>query len=416
VATPGAQIVEVRPDEDSDPMIGRRGQVIFNSLTSTLETVPDFPHGAFLDNDIGGLQTLAINEEGSQWQSISVEMINERGQILLRGNKADTLSSGYYRHDARGPGIRPIFDRNNPPDGAEFTVVEGVALGDGGHFALSVQPAFDEGASDENAIYMIDTLSTVEQDGQTVGTLDFHEVARTGDELMGSQIVDLFFAKARHQPHQRGLRSSPAIAASERAGVNERGQVAFWFELADGREGIALWSPPRLQRVIDGDFDQQLVHWTVSGPGQADAVEFSPGQWVGELLAGSPATISQSVDTPDKPFDLSFDLRFLSDEGTLEVLLGGERLGRYDAATFGAMEAFVLEELRVDGMADVNEADLRFTFDGPAGSGAQLDNVSLRPIPEPATLSLLGLGALAVLGKKRLASRPGARARRRRRT
>ena len=401
VGTPGAQVVEIRLDEDADPMIGRRGQVVFNSLTSTLETVPDFPSGAFLVNDLGGLQTLAINEEGSPWQTIGVEAINERGQILLRGNKADTMSGGYYLLDSRGPGIRAIFDRNNPPEGAEFTVVEGVALGDGGHFALLTQPAFDEGPSGQNALYAIDTLSVAYANGEPVGTLDVHEVARTGHALMGSEIVDLRFAKDRHQWHERGLRQSPAIAANERAGVNERGQVAFWFELADGREGVALWSPPRLERVIDGDFDVGFFHWEITGLGSASVVELTPGEWVGELLAGSSVTIAQTVSTPETAFDLGFDLKFLSGEGALDVALDGEVLETLEASEFGAMEAFEFRSLRLDGPTGLSDADLSFTFDGPDGAGVQLDNVSLRAIPEPATVGILAVGMLALVRKRR---------------
>jgi PEP-CTERM motif len=35
------------------------------------------------------------------------------------------------------------------------------------------------------------------------------------------------------------------------------------------------------------------------------------------------------------------------------------------------------------------------------GGGGNFDNVSLEVIPEPATLGLMGLGGLAMLGRKR---------------
>jgi len=65
------------------------------------------------------------------------------------------------------------------------------------------------GASDDGGIFLWNDQSGL------------HELFRKADPLFGSSIVQL---------------SSPAL--------NNAGQIAFGFELADGRKGIAIWSIP----------------------------------------------------------------------------------------------------------------------------------------------------------------------------
>ena len=61
------------------------------------------------------------------------------------------------------------------------------------------------------------------------------EIASTGDSFLGSTISELDFSGT----------SDHDVAAAERRGLNDRGTVAFWFKLADGRQGIAVWNMPR---------------------------------------------------------------------------------------------------------------------------------------------------------------------------
>ncbi len=64
-------------------------------------------------------------------------------------------------------------------------------------------------------------------------TLGLLQVARMGDELLGSTITHLSFDP-----------NSISLDDSERNGLNELGQVAYGFRLADGRRGIAIWTIP----------------------------------------------------------------------------------------------------------------------------------------------------------------------------
>jgi hypothetical protein len=59
------------------------------------------------------------------------------------------------------------------------------------------------------------------------------QAARVGDSLLGSTVTELRFG-----------RSEIIDAVGERRGLNELGQIAYRFVLADGRQGIAIWTIP----------------------------------------------------------------------------------------------------------------------------------------------------------------------------
>ncbi|MCZ6672483.1 MAG: hypothetical protein O7C75_06020, partial [Verrucomicrobia bacterium] len=76
-----------------------------------------------------------------------------------------------------------------------------------------------------------------------------------------------------------------------RSALNELGQVVFWAELEDGRQGIFLWSPPPPEPkilsalVAAGDF----VVTIASGPGSSyqfqSSSDLSPDGWSDEGAA-----------------------------------------------------------------------------------------------------------------------------------
>ncbi|MFN3166439.1 MAG: PEP-CTERM sorting domain-containing protein [Phycisphaeraceae bacterium] len=71
-------------------------------------------------------------------------------------------------------------------------------------------------------------------------TLGLRQVVRWGSPMLGSTVTWFY------------LSNSQGINAGERTGLNNLGQVAYTFGLADGRWGIALWDPPTL---TSGDID-----------------------------------------------------------------------------------------------------------------------------------------------------------------
>lgn len=65
------------------------------------------------------------------------------------------------------------------------------------------------------------------------------EVIRTGTPFLGSTVSDLYFA---------GTTISGTVP-DELSGLNNNGQVAYRFQLADGRDGVALWTVPEPSAV-----------------------------------------------------------------------------------------------------------------------------------------------------------------------
>ena len=78
-------------------------------------------------------------------------------------------------------------------------------------------------------------------------TLGLVKIAKVGDALLGSTIAQLDF---------NGTSPNGQLPL-ERNGFNDLGEVAFWFKLADNRQGIALWTKPSLAitdfRLIGSD-------------------------------------------------------------------------------------------------------------------------------------------------------------------
>ncbi|MCX5653963.1 MAG: PEP-CTERM sorting domain-containing protein, partial [Planctomycetota bacterium] len=128
------------------------------------------------------------------------------------------------------------------------------------------------------------------------------------------------------------------------------------------------------------------------------------GQYAACLTAGSPVIVSQDVATPPTLFDLSFDYRFLSTDPAchLIVQLAGEEVeSLYAPPTLAADMEWVSVQISDPALQGLNAATLGFTYDGPSGSQVLIDNVKITQLPEPATLSLLALGGLLALRRRR---------------
>jgi hypothetical protein len=83
------------------------------------------------------------------------------------------------------------------------------------------------------------------------------QIAEVGDVLNGSTITVLNFAGANDPSSQVG--NSPL-----QMGLNDRDQVVFSFELANGKQGIAVWSMPQ-PGVIN--LPTVAVQWNIAGAG-----------------------------------------------------------------------------------------------------------------------------------------------------
>jgi hypothetical protein len=121
---------------------------------------------------------------------------------------------------------------NAAPDGnGVFSDFFGYALSEGGHAAFYGTLTGTTGGSDDDAgIFLFDDA------------LGLMQIAREGDSFLGSTIVDLGFANGN------------SFNDDEYSGLNAHGQVAYYFALADGRNGVAIATVPGLGELI-GDLN-----------------------------------------------------------------------------------------------------------------------------------------------------------------
>jgi len=170
------------------------------------------------------------------------------------------------------------------------------------------------GTSDSEAIYFYDP---------TEGLM---EVVRKGDSLSGSTITDLQF-------RTNSFRNTPDSVG----GLNDKGQLGYYFALADGRKGVAIWS-----YLLAGDTD---------GDGDIDDADLGAAfaNYTGPLTPGTGSKTAADGDT--------------------------------------------------DGDGDVDDADLGAAFAGYTGPLGPAP----ASVPEPASLAMLCLGALATSSRPRRA-------------
>ncbi len=174
-------------------------------------------------------------------------------------------------------------------------------------------------------------------------------VAYEGMSFEGSIFTELSFA---------GTSSLGNDWTDEYQGLNNRGEVAFAFELADGREGMALWSS---ETLLEGDFD---ADGDVAG---ADFLAWQRG--FGSVYNAS---------------DLStWETNYGANESELDG--GFDSDGDVDGADF-------LKWQRDDGTS-ASLALWKDNFGTPSNSGLAAASTT---IPEPSTLLLTALGLVSI--------------------
>ena len=147
--------------------------------------------------------------------------------------------------------------------------------------------------------------------------------------------------------------------------------------------------------VANGSFSTGLSLFRQSGGGSAAVVDVN-GNPVADLVtdAATPVTLSQFVSTAQGgPLHVEFDYRFLTDRGTLQVLLDKSLLGALPAVQSSdfAHASFDVSDPALLGL-DTTELNMRLQ----PGSVAevQVDNLALISVPEPAVPTLAGAAAI----------------------
>jgi hypothetical protein len=205
-------------------VINDRGEVGF--ISSVEFTVgSDDGEGIFRSDSSGNLIQIARTGEPTPdgrgvFRGFAVHSLSDDGQLTFIGGSdalgGDTNDTGIYRGDGIGDLVQ--------------IVRSGQVLNIGGGTFVNEIEEHDVSTNGKGEIAFVATLQNTDG-GSTddfailfVGNdLKLQKVARIGDELLGSTITGFGF---------------------DGDNLNDFGQVAYSFWLADGRAGIALWSIP----------------------------------------------------------------------------------------------------------------------------------------------------------------------------
>lgn len=216
-----------------DPAINNRGEVaFFANLSGTSGSASD--NQGFFIGDGESVTTIArkgqLAPDGNgrflSLDTIDDIAINEAGQAAFlatltntRGGPSDNV--GLFRSD--GTTLTQIVRiGHRAPDGTVITGLSRPALNDAGQVAFLAELAAAGGGPTPHAIFLHDDQ------------MGLFEAVRTGAPLLGTRIAinsTLIF-----QP-------SGTYNGKKRGALNERGQIAFRFDLDDGRRGIAIANP-----------------------------------------------------------------------------------------------------------------------------------------------------------------------------
>lgn len=155
--------------------------------------------------------------------------------------------------------------------------------------------------------------------------------------------------------------------------------------------------------ITEGGFGPAFGEaWRTSGSVSTQLLAPETDNYAAFLTASSPASLSQTVDTPAASFCVAFDFMFVDGVGELEILLDGTLLERYPAVQ---SEELLATSLLVtdEELLSLEGAELTFLWNGPPGSRLLLDNVVSAGIfvPDPGTLVLLAAGGLLLVRRRR---------------
>ncbi|MEM7809619.1 MAG: choice-of-anchor tandem repeat NxxGxxAF-containing protein [Planctomycetota bacterium] len=225
---------------DSNLAINDQGEVAFFAVVAGTGLGTDIVRGIFKGDEQSGLVRIArqgqIAPDGNgALSALDNPVLNNAGQTAFRGSLVGTLggstdNGGIFVGD--GDTLFQIAREGQSAPASDGSV-EGV-------FSFVSNPALND-LGQVAAYAEIDT-----QDGDSTGeqtvlfydpNLGLRSVARTGDRLDGSTITDLLF-------------SAGTFTSKEGSGLNNLGQVAYAYTLADGRRGVAIAT---IDSAIAGD-------------------------------------------------------------------------------------------------------------------------------------------------------------------
>jgi len=333
---------ETVADED-DPRFGAG----FSSLsiaddgTVAFDAIGNFGAFGIYRAGVGGIETV-VDESGPLGAMFAVS-INDAGTTVAFYADLDAGGGGIFTGDDLPDDLvadasGPYFQFDVPAVNDEDTVIFGATLDAGGEGIFSGPSSTADrivgtggpyaGFSD----YSINDAGTVvfaaELDAGGLGiftgpspTTD--KVIRDGDPLFGS---------------------TADFVALSRENLNDNGEVAFLYELADGRSGVAVAAPNELQRAVGTGTSYGGVRLTsamggdtiarlrdgIAAEDRALALAFGPGG----ALASDVFELDGSADD-EIVVELEYDDAAVADEGALRLFWRDPGDGQWKNAVLG---------------------------------------------------------------------------------
>lgn len=227
-----ARVGQAPPDGDgtinsftSGAALNNVGQVAYSAFINSPNLTGVFRSDGSTVTQIARAGQAAPDANGT-FDHVSGPALNDAGQVAFYGALLGTAAgsddnSGVFLGD--GNTITQVARAGNAaPDGnGVFDDFFTSAINNAGQVAFyATLTSTTGGTADNVGIYLYD---------QSLGLIT---IVRKGDSLLGSTITAL------------GFNGSEAFNGDERSGLNGLGQVAYFFNLADGRNGVAIATIP----------------------------------------------------------------------------------------------------------------------------------------------------------------------------
>ncbi len=235
-------------------------------------------------------------------------------------------------------------------------------------------------------------------------------------QIVGSYNIGAINAACLYSPTKGYSDLQPLVDAlpsgytlTDAVAINDHGQIAVNAVDGSGHRLALILNPIIPTALPGGGFDGGLDDWQIigsKGGGQAWHVTdpADAGNYVVQLATGSPIAIRQMLNTPDVAFDVNFRYYLPVAAGNLTVDIDEAVIGTIDASAQpigvwldGSMH---VSDPAVLGMLG---AEITFTFDDAAPNTIiYLDNIAFAPVPEPMSMLVLSLAAIALPRRRQL--------------
>ena len=229
-------------DFQQPPELNERDQIAFSAALGPDIRGPVVEEGVFFFDPQDGLSAIArVGDELSDGSTITdlgglpvlpgtsaPVNLNDRGEVAFRagvdgfGVLNEFLGGGGVFRGTPAGLTEIALTGQEAPGGGEFVLFTDPLLNDRGQTAFTSFVRDDNGELEIGLFAFDDDLGLV-------------ELLRSGDPLAGSAVVDINLASVEFTPFD---------LSDDRDGINDAGQVAVRFVLADGREGVAVVAVP----------------------------------------------------------------------------------------------------------------------------------------------------------------------------